>query len=194
MALLPRCREGLWDVEMVWSLSYRDIYINNIINFSRFKIKKQHTCAHCWSLSPCCHPCCCCCTATSSSCNESDSGGTGRIECVKTVRWSSFGAEKVVVPLLSDMALLPRRREGLWDVEMVWSSSYHDIYIQLFALVCSYYKSTQVWRIVLPESCNTDFSTTITSIDKRFVAPWPHHLRAASLPFRYLVLQYLTSR
>ena len=28
-------------------------------------------------------------------------------------------------------------------------------------------------------NCNTNFSTTVTSIDKRFVALWLHHLRAA---------------
>ena len=51
--------------------------------------------------------------------------------------------------------------------------------LQLFALVCAYDKSTQVWRIVMPESCNTDFSTTVASIDKWFVVPCPCHLRAA---------------
>ena len=68
--------------------------------------------------------------------------------------------------------------------------------LQLFARVCSYYKSTQVWRNYMPESCNNDFSTTIASIDKRFVAPWSHHLRAAP-PIRFILgftVFYITVR
>jgi hypothetical protein len=60
--------------------------------------------------------------------------------------------------------------------------------LQLFAHVCSYYKSTQVWRIFLPESCNTDISTTINSIDKWFVVFWLPHLRAA--PHTHLILGF----